>query len=591
LTVSLLPIVSRLLKLGALCGVSVFLVDCIDSRSTRKQPEPPPPDPCATTLVPVEVVVTVDLDAERATVPPYAYGMHASVYDNALHHPELPSLLHEAGISLLRYPGGGYAEMYHFSDHSLTATPDGVGYLANRSDFGSFVQVVESFGGKLMITVNYGSNLQGDGPGEPKEAAAWVAYANGAPGDERIIGVDGSGNDWQTVGYWASLRAAEPLPDDEDDGLNHLRIEHPEPLAIEYWEIGNEVFGNGYNDANMGPGFAFDLHVPYDGTPRYENELLSGTTYGAGVVAYHDEMKAVDPTIKIGAVLGTPPVDDAWARTWNDAVLAECAPVIDFAIVHWYPEPPHSVSPLPWFLGTVANTVPTMQARLRESLVEHAGDHGAAIELVMTEVGPSVKVRDTALAQGTANRSQALGLFALDTYLTLTEHGFTNVDWLELHNGTFLSEARAGAMHRKGPAFNGIALAHLLAAPGDRLVTATTDTSTLVAHAAVRSDGSVGVLVSNIQAPELSPANVTVVFSQGGAPSSGERWDYFPSPSLPASPPDGGSPDAASEVGPGACVHAGANGAVSGPTRFEASSEPLQIPPYGATLLVFDATR
>jgi hypothetical protein len=72
--------------------------------------------------------------------------------------------------------------------------------------------------------VNYGSNLAGTGGGEPAEAAAWVAYANGSPADQKVIGKDSTGYDWKTVGYWASLRASKPL--EADDGQNFLRIAH-----------------------------------------------------------------------------------------------------------------------------------------------------------------------------------------------------------------------------------------------------------------------------------------------------------------------------------------------------------------------------
>jgi hypothetical protein len=373
------------------------------------------------------------------------------------------------------------------------------------------------------------------------------------------------------------------LPGEVDD-LNHLRIAHPEPLGIEYWEIGNEVFGNGYNEANMSPGFAYDLHVPYDGTPRYQNKLLSGTTYGEGVVEYHDEMKAVDPSIKIGAVLGTPPGDDAWGVTWNDDVLRASGGVIDFAIVHWYPNP----SALSGLLVLPTRTIPTMESRLRESLDAHAGARAGEIELVMTEVGPNDGLRDQVQAVGAANRSQTIGLFALDAYLTLIEHGFTNVDWLELHNGSFLSEARLDAMHRKGPAYNGIRMAHLLAGPGDRLVTATAEPSTLVVHAAVRKDGKVGVLLSNTQAPEQSRAIVTLEVTGGSVGSSGERWEYFANPSQVPQPPDAGSSDG----GPVECrILRGANGTVTGPTPFADTESPVEVPPYGVVLLIFDAPQ
>jgi hypothetical protein len=582
--------------LGAL-AFSLLLVDCVDTRSDESRSDAGTAD---AGFVPT---VTVDLADERATVPPFAFGMHSSVYDNALHHPELPALLDEAGIALLRYPGGGYAEMYHWSTHSMTPGLDGddedtepdVGYLGPGSDFGSYVSVIESFGGSMMITVNYGSNLQGSGPGEPKEAAAWVAYANGDPEDERVIGVDGADNDWQTVGFWAALRASEPLPAAEDDGFNHLRIAHPEPLGVEYWEIGNEVFGNGYY-ASTGI-FAFDLHVPYAGPRdnpdddefvRKENPALSGTTYGRGVVSYLDEMKAVDSSIRVGAVLGTPP-DDSFAPSWNEDVLEECAPVIDFAIVHWYPIPREvGRSPLAGLLAMPQSKIPIMERTLRQSIEDFGGDPDA-VELVMTEVGPGIDIPRNTATEPTADRSQAVGLFAADTYLTLIEHGFKNIDWLELHNGSFLNEPRGGApTHRKGPAFNGIHVARLLAGPGDRLVSTTSNVPTLVAHAAMRADGKIGVLLSNTEQPEGLAVTATVMLAGGSVGASGERYDYYPSPSstapgTPGSASDAGASDAGTEI-------LGANGSVVGPTAFSDMPNPftLEVPPYAVTLLVFD---
>src|SRR5690606_1369808 len=140
---------------------------------------------------------------------------------------------------------------------------------------------------------------------------------------------------WQTAGYWASLRASAPLA--VDDGLNFLRISEPEPLGIEYWEIGNELFGNGYYGTN----YEQDLHVPYeregDPSEREGHEALSPTTYGTELLGFLHAMKAVDPAIKVGAVLNTPPRDYSWGPNWNDDVLAACGSEIDFAIVHWYP--------------------------------------------------------------------------------------------------------------------------------------------------------------------------------------------------------------------------------------------------------------
>ena len=77
---------------------------------------------------------------------------------------------------------------------------------------------------------------------------------------------------------------------DVDDGKNFLRIERPDPLGITYWEVGNEVYGNGYYANGTDDGFELDMHVPYDGTKRLGHPALSGTTYGKGVV----ECRAVE---------------------------------------------------------------------------------------------------------------------------------------------------------------------------------------------------------------------------------------------------------------------------------------------------------
>jgi alpha-L-arabinofuranosidase len=177
-------------------------------------------------------------------------------------------------------------------------------------------------------------NPQGTGPGVPQEAAAWVAYANGDPASTTVIGVDNTGYDWMTVGYWAGLRAGGKMP--TDDGRNFLRISHPAPVGVKYWEIGNEIYGNGYYHGNCG--WEADKRVPYPEnmgttcTGRKDNPLLAPPVYGMAVKQYAAAMKAVDPTIKIGAVL----IGNTEYPDWNAKVLAAACPSFDIAVLHWY---------------------------------------------------------------------------------------------------------------------------------------------------------------------------------------------------------------------------------------------------------------
>src|SRR5450755_3421148 len=158
------------------------------------------------------VKVTVDMDKARTFMAPRAVAVNSSVSDAHLMDQNLPSQLRAAGVTTLRYPGLGYADTYHWATGKTTASsaPLALRYsgLGPNTDFGDFALMSDHVG-TMVITVNYGSNQDGSGGGQPAEAAAWVAYANGNPADTKVIGKDSTGFDWQTVGYWASLRAAK----------------------------------------------------------------------------------------------------------------------------------------------------------------------------------------------------------------------------------------------------------------------------------------------------------------------------------------------------------------------------------------------
>src|ERR1700733_6669168 len=186
------------------------------------------------------VNATGNVTASDAVIPATAFGVHTSVYDNNFDNTTTPARLNAIGVNTLRWPGGGYADVYHWSTNANTQFENSgsYGYLAPNTDIGHFVRLLLSVTQpQAVITVNYGSSLDGAHGGQPKEAAALVAYLNGSPSSSQSIGIDGAGHDWHTVGYWAALRSAAPLG--SDDGLNFLRIAHVQPIGVKNWEIGN----------------------------------------------------------------------------------------------------------------------------------------------------------------------------------------------------------------------------------------------------------------------------------------------------------------------------------------------------------------
>src|SRR5204863_5630935 len=123
---------------------------------------------------------------------------------------------------------------------------------------------------------------------------------------------------WNTVGYWAGLRAATPLV--TDDGRNFLRIGHAAPFtSIRYWEIGNEEYGSWETDhhGTAGPGGASTgaQHDPatYVAFAKQFATLAASILSNAGL-----------PAIAIGIDSGDPTGggDNSWTKNVLNAGLA-----------------------------------------------------------------------------------------------------------------------------------------------------------------------------------------------------------------------------------------------------------------------------
>ncbi len=122
---------------------------------------------------------------------------------------------------VIRFPGGCFADCYHWQDgigeRDLRPVRENAhwgGWEDNSFGTDEYMQFCRSVGCEPMICVNFGT-------GTPQEAADWVEYCNG-PADS----------------VFGSMRAKNG---------------HPEPYRIKYWDIGNEMFGDweiGHCDSN-----------------------------------------------------------------------------------------------------------------------------------------------------------------------------------------------------------------------------------------------------------------------------------------------------------------------------------------------------
>jgi hypothetical protein len=509
--------------------------------------------PLGIALTVVNALVQINAASALATVPQTGFGIHTSVYDSSLSDTtNLPALLQTGGITVMRYPGGIYSDNYHWAHNTLTpffvstSPVCGVvanGYLAPKTDFGNFVKTLQAVGAQAIITVNYGTSVadssatkktgtygpntcsEPNQPGQPQEAAAWVAYANGSPINTQIIGVDAAGFNWQTVGFWASLRAATPLA--TDDGYNFLRLGQTAPIGVKYWELGNEIFYDGYN-SNQNT--ETDLHAPYvypSGysaafTTRSGVSTLSPTAYGTNAVPFIQAMKAVDSTIQIGLTMSSPNVDPI-PSTWNPAVLqAVCAGAnFDFAILHYYPGSYKNVTAAQLF-SLPQTDMPRLVSNLKTQITANCPAIANTVQFLVTETGPN-----GTLATGTP--TVIPGLYAAHEYLVSLETGIINVDWLELHNDYLTTTTEA-----PNPPFYGIQLAHLLAGVGDTLVSATSTSNTILAHASLKANGQRGILLINADPQNQSVVQVGISGASMGTTASAYTYGIGTTQSAPA---------------------------------------------------------
>jgi len=414
------------------------------------------------------------------------FSVNTALWDGNFDSAQTISLLREMGTMGLRGPGGSLSDEYDWATDT-----SGANTWQWQTSFANFLHIATNIGAQTFITVNYGT-------GSSNEAAAWVAYANGATTNTLPLGTDKFGTNWQTVGYWASLRAASPLG--LDDGKNFLRIARPAPLGFKYWEIGNEVYGGWETDSNSPP------NDPY--------------TYAVAAKGFLQQMRGVDPTIKLGVVVT--PGEDNYGNTnhsvinprtgqshhgWTPVMLAtlssnNAAP--DFAIHHVYPE--YTGQDSDPFLLQASVSWPSDAADLRQQITDYVGSGGTNIELVCTENNSNSG------NQGKQSTSLVNGLYYADSLGHLMQTEFNSLVWWDLRNGTDTSGSFDATLYgwrtygdlgmvngatNRDPTFYAAKLMRDFISPGDTIVSATSDYLLLSAYAARRADGAVNVLVLN----------------------------------------------------------------------------------------------
>jgi hypothetical protein len=423
--------------------------------------------------------VTINANTTVGTLPNTAFGINDAAWDGHLLDSSIPGMLQQAGVQVMRYPGGSTSDYYHWQSNTVD-TCSLCGGVDSSDTFDAFMGVVQAAGAQPIITVNYGS-------GTPQEAADWVQYANkGGPG------------------YTGPVPT---YPGGSSTGHNY---------GIKYWEIGNELYGNG----TYGSTWEYDLHS------------LGPATYANNVVAFSQAMKAVDPTIKVGLVLTAPGnwpdgvTSPSSPQPWNDTVLPIACSSIDFVVAHWYPQGPTGESDA-GLLGAPENgevtqvsstpSIPSMVATLRAKINQYCGSHASAVQIMVTETN------SVSYNPGKQTVSLVNALFMDDDYMQWLENGVANVSWWDLHNsiqigtndspslygnadygdyGMLSSGDSSGGISEPPantpfPPYYGLQMLSKLGGAGGQMVTASSNQGLVAVYAVRQANGNLAILLIN----------------------------------------------------------------------------------------------
>jgi len=190
--------------------------------------------------------------------------------------PDVVELAKAIKPAVLRWPGGCFADGYHWEDGTKERDkrpwrwdPAWKNLEANEFGTDEFVHFCRLIGAEPYICANLGT-------GTPEEAGEWVDYCNGTQKSEQVI-----------------IRS---------------QMGYPEPYNVKYWSVGNETYGT------------------------WEIGHLEPQAYGQRFLEFREKMVEKDPSIQLIAVGADPLV----YPDWNRAVLEVVGDKMNYLSVHRY---------------------------------------------------------------------------------------------------------------------------------------------------------------------------------------------------------------------------------------------------------------
>lgn len=195
-------------------------------------------------------------------------------------NPQTIENLKEAGVTVIRWPGGNFASGYHWQDgigpiEKRVTRPNLAweGLESNHVGTNEFLYFCDLAGMTPLICVGFDTC-------SVQEAADWVEYCNGPMSTP-----------------YGKLRAQHG---------------HPQPYNVKLWQVGNEVYGS------------------------YQIGHTNAEDYAVRYLDYYRAMKKADPSISIMAMGRDPGYHTDDDNAWNKTLFRIIGNKMDYLDIHRY---------------------------------------------------------------------------------------------------------------------------------------------------------------------------------------------------------------------------------------------------------------
>lgn len=282
--------------------------------------------------------VTIDRSDVITRIPKSISGNNANIWmSQMVTESSLMDQLTTLHSHIIRFPGGSLSDVFFWNAPVNTAPADAPANL------------VQANGSTVAAGYWYGTNTQ-----------SWTCTVDNYY--NMLQQTNNRGMITVNYGYARYGTGADPVAKAAHLAANWVRYDNG---RTKYWEVGNENYGD------WEAGYRINIANNHDGQPEYVTGLLYGQHFKVFADSMRNAAQEIGKTIYIGAVMNESS-PQSWstptAANWNTGLFTGAATSPDFYIVHNYYTPYQTNANADLILSTPEVVTQTMMNFVQQSL-------------------------------------------------------------------------------------------------------------------------------------------------------------------------------------------------------------------------------